>query len=130
MPNRRITLSMNISQAQWLDKLMTMVRSGADTRVLIRSDLAASVSRIVQRARMRADGTETASLGRTKRDECCNGHEYTPENTRYQHGFRRCVECKRVASKKYEAKRRMERIKQKQEESWAAIVEECDRRSA
>lgn len=36
-----------------------------------------------------------------RRETCQNGHEYTPENTRYEGTVRRCRACKRAASMRF-----------------------------
>lgn len=44
--------------------------------------------------------------GRNK-THCAQGHEYTPENTRFYSGSRRaCIECRRAAGRRYCAKKR------------------------
>lgn len=47
-------------------------------------------------------GTHNSNISRTK-THCKNGHEYTPENTKFQksNGKRQCRECKRLARNPY-----------------------------
>jgi hypothetical protein len=43
---------------------------------------------------------------RTPPTHCVSGHEFTPDNTRFTSGKRRCVQCMRARDRRYYAERR------------------------
>jgi len=108
----RFAVSFRPEEVLWLHSMLTMARRCVQTAVIMRSDEAARVSRIVLAAATKAELVPKEALVRTvplrvfpgrsqQRTACMRGHELTDENS-YQRndGARRCRTCRRVLAAK------------------------------
>ena len=107
--DRRVPVSFNPEQVQWLAQVLLTLQRGGDVRVVMRAKVAETTLATICRAKVRA-GTVRPKRARFQSEKCPNGHEYTPENTSFRYGrTRRCRICVRDGNKRLRQRKRLER---------------------
>lgn len=92
--DRRLSLSLTPEQVQWVHSMLMALSRGADCTIMLRSDTALSLMRVVARAKVRADKMPPKP-GRT---HCQNGHEQNSEHSAQNKrtGRNYCRTCERA----------------------------------